>query len=155
MRAGSKAWSRTTSNDNFGDKGDVGSTAFLLAGSVQLPPADTEVQLSKEMVSISYRLSRNEVKQNKDAAKNKMPLPNPPRVVSVPVLDHTTVDVNGAFQFDDVPPGTYTVVIQSSHTKEASFVSSRDSDGRLAFVETDVKPGRAADASYKFPATGI
>lgn len=142
-------------NDNFGDKGDVGSVVFLVSGTTELPPQNSEIVLSKGSVTISYRLSRDEEKQNKDAVKHKLPLPHLPRVVSIPVVDNTSIDVNGVFQFDDVPPGNYTVIIRSSHTREDAYFSNRDRNGRLGLVEIAVKSGRAVDASYKFPATGV
>jgi hypothetical protein len=73
-----------------------------------------------------------------------------PEGAVTPIVEQTRVDANGGFQFDDVPPGDYTVIIQSSHSMA---VTMRDVNGRLVSVPTQVRTGHTSDASYSFPAT--
>jgi hypothetical protein len=140
-------------NDNFGDKGDVGAQVFLVAGTIELPREECEIQLGNDQISIPNCFSLKEVKENRDASKKHLPLPNPIRQLLIPVVDHTTVDVNGSFQLDDIAPGLYTLVVRSSHSK-GNYFKKRDELGRVVCLPTIVKTEHAVDASYKFPATG-
>ncbi len=141
-------------NDNFGDKGDVGAQVFLVAGTIELPREECEIQLGNDQVSIPNCFSLKEVKENRDASKKHLALPNPIRqTLLIPVVDHTTVDVNGSFQLDDITPGFYTLVIRSSHSK-GTYFKKRDELGRVVCLPITVKTEHAVDASYKFPATG-
>ena len=141
-------------NDNYGDKGDIGSEVYLVAGDLQLPPPASEVSLSKSEVQIVYPLSKLEQKENRASLKNKSPLPNAQKVTTMPVVDYTTVDANGAFQFEQVAPGRYTIVLRSSHS--VPYIPyARDRGGRLACVQVEVRAARSTDASYKFPANGL
>jgi hypothetical protein len=121
-------------NSNFGEKPDIGSKVFLVEGGVDIPPKSTAVATKDDLY----------------IDPGSPPLPR--RKISI--IDQTIVDANGAFNFEDVPSGVYTVVILSSHSRsrnvEAGF---RDALGRWQCIAIEVKSGRSADASHGFPAS--
>jgi hypothetical protein len=66
------------------------------------------------------------------------------------VVEQTRVDVNGNFQFDDIQPGNYTVIVPSSHSNAMSL---RDALGSIVCIPLQIKAGHTSDASHNFPAT--
>jgi len=121
-------------NANLGAKADVGSKVLLVSGAIQVP-SDRQAVIFKDHIAVLQRKQQDGY--------------------VIPFIDQTTVDANGAFQFDDLSPGNYTVIIRSEHSVGNILTSPRDSIGRWQCIVIDVKPGRAVDASYNFPATSL
>jgi hypothetical protein len=75
-------------------------------------------------------------------------------------IQYAVTDDNGNFELPDVPPGQYTVIVQSAHTKGAlkdkrNFFGRgkpdlRDTSGRVEFLSVLVKPGETAETSKDF-----
>jgi hypothetical protein len=74
---------------------------------------------------------------------------------------YSIADENGYFELLDIPPGEYTLIMQSAHTrgtlKEKTHIfgkgnsrSLRDSKGRVESFNLLIKPGETADASKDF-----
>ena len=133
-------------NANYGDKADVGSEVILLAGTVEIPSEDAVIYDGERFIF----MSQDEMAQLAAAERNHLPRPKPYH--DMKASDQTRIDANGAFQFDDVAPGAYTIVFESKHSKGHG---QRDLGGRWKCLPIEVKPGRAADASYGFPATAF
>jgi hypothetical protein len=119
-----------------GNKPDTGSKVWLVTGQVEIP-AD------KNFVASSTALGTGE---------------NPQQYS---VLKYSAVDENGTFEWRDVAPGQYTLILQSAHTKwtlkekrdffgRGNGHNPRDSNGRVAVLSLLVKAGETADASKDF-----
>ncbi len=136
-------------NNNYGDKADVGANILLFQGDVSIP-ADSVVFLDKEKISVTSAEAFKAfvAAQKQDAAAK-------PESLKLVAIDQTTVDANGNFSFDEVPPGHYTVVIKSSHSNDLPLHSRRDILGRYKFHSLDVRPGRTTDASEACPASAM
>jgi len=76
-------------------------------------------------------------------------------------IQYSVADENGNFELLDIPPGKYTLVMQSAHTKgtlneKRNFFgrgngrNPRDSNGRVEFLNLQVKEGETVDASKDF-----
>jgi hypothetical protein len=121
---------------HIGNKPDTGSKVWLVKGRVEIP-AD------QNFVATSTALGTSGNPQQYNAIKYSM------------------ADENGNFELPDVPPGQYTVVLQSAHTKgtlnekrnlfgRANGRNPRDSRGRVEFLNLLVKSGETVDASKDF-----
>lgn len=121
---------------HVGNKPDDGSKVWLVRGRADIP-ADQALVASATSVGTST---------------------NPQEYAAV---QFSAADANGNFDFPDVPPGEYTVIAQSAHTKgslknkgnlfaKGNGHTLRDSNGRLVFLNLQVKAGEAVDASRDF-----
>lgn len=119
-----------------GNKPDTGSKVWLVQGRVEIP-AD------KPFVGTSATLGTG---ANPEEYK---------------VVNYSVADANGNFAFLDIPPGEYTVIMQSAHTKgtlkekgnlfgRGNGRSARDSNGRVEFLNLRIEAGETADASRDF-----
>lgn len=59
-------------------------------------------------------------------------------------------DGDGNFSFADVPPGRYTLIMQS---KRANGLAARDRKGKMRFQKVQVNEGHTVDASFNFGPT--
>jgi hypothetical protein len=122
-----------------GNKPDAGSKAWLVKGRAEIPTDQTFVG-----TNTTVGTSGNPGEYN--AAK------------------YSVADENGSFEMTDIPPGQYTLILQSAHTKgtlneKRNFFgrgdghTPRDSSGRVGFLNVTVKPGETVDASKDFGPT--
>ena len=77
-------------------------------------------------------------------------------------IKYSIADENGNFELLDIPPGQYTLIMQSAHTKgtlnekkwnffgRGNGRNPRDSNGRIEFLNLLIKAGETADASKDF-----
>lgn len=76
-------------------------------------------------------------------------------------IRYSVADENGNFELHDIPPGQYTLIMQSAHTQgtlkekrdffgKGNSRNPRDSNGRVEFLNLLIKPGDTADASKDF-----
>jgi hypothetical protein len=76
-------------------------------------------------------------------------------------LKYAVADANGNFELLDVPPGQYTLILQSAHTKgtlkdkrnlfgRANRPNARDSVGRVESLDVVIKAGETINASKDF-----
>lgn len=133
-------------NANYGDKPDTGAKVFLIAGPVDFP-ADSAAFFYKDSVHLLLAPELAELNSS-IRAHTKPPLLGK----MFPLLDNTAVDANGTFSLDAVNPGSYTVIIQSSHSVGRD---SRDLTGRIKCVSVEVVDGRSIDASWNFLPSAI
>lgn len=121
---------------HVGNKPDTGSKVWLVKGRVTIPADQT-------FAGTATALGTGE---------------NPEQYAA---LQYSVADEKGSFEFHGVPPGEYTLVLQSAHTvgtlneKRNLFGrgngrSTRDSKGRVLFLNLQVKPGETVDASKDF-----
>jgi pimeloyl-ACP methyl ester carboxylesterase len=121
---------------HVGNKPDSGSKVWLIEGRVEIPA-------NKTFVGTSAALGTSE---NPEEYK---------------VVSYSVADANGNFAFLDIPPGEYTVIMQSAHTKgtlkekgnlfgRGNSRSARDNNGRVEFLDLRIKAGETADASRDF-----
>lgn len=120
----------------IGTKPDTGSKVWLVKGRVEIP-AD------KNFVGTSTALGTDANPELYNAIK------------------YSITDVNGNFELLDIPPGQYTLVVQSAHTKgtlkeknhffgRGNSRNPRDISGRVEFFNLLVKPGETVEASKDF-----
>lgn len=121
---------------HIGNKPDFGSKVWLVEGRVEIP-AD------KHFVGTSSVLGTSENPDQYNATK------------------YSITDENGHFELLDVPPGEYTLIMQSAHTKgtlneKRGFFgigngrNPRDMIGRVEFLHLSIKVGETVDASKDF-----
>jgi hypothetical protein len=123
-------------NPHIGNKPDTGSKVWLVKGRVEIP-AD------QNLVGTSTVLGTSGNPEQYNAIK------------------YSITDENGNFELLDIPPGQYTLIMQSAHTKgtlneKRSFFgrgngrNTRDSSGRVEFLDVIIKAGETVDASKDF-----
>ena len=123
-------------NFNIGNKPDTGSKVWLVKGRVDIP-AD------QNFVATSTALGTSGNPEQYNAIK------------------YSITDENGNFELLDIPPGQYTLIMQSAHTKgtlkeKRDFFGRgndrklRDSSGRVEFLNLLIKAGETVDASKDF-----
>jgi hypothetical protein len=123
-------------NVQTGNKPDAGSKVWLVKGQVEIPP-------NQSFVGTSTALGTSGKPEQYNAIK------------------YSVTDDNGAFELIDIPPGQYTLIMQSAHTKgtlkeKSNFFgrgngrTPRDSSGRVEFLDVLIKPGETADGSKDF-----
>ncbi|MGH9681638.1 MAG: hypothetical protein ACRD4Y_16960 [Candidatus Acidiferrales bacterium] len=121
---------------HVGNKPDTGSKVWLVKGSADIP-AD------QNFVATSTALGTSGNPEEYSAIK------------------YSVADENGNFRLQDIPPGQYTLILQSAHTKgtlkeKRSLFSRgnghnpRDANGRVEFRNLVIKPGETVDASKDF-----
>lgn len=119
-----------------GNKPDNGSKVWLVAGRAEIPADQNFVATSASLGTTA----------------------NPQQYS---VIQYAAANDAGGFELRDVPPGEYTLVLQSAHTKGALKEKTslfgrgngrtlRDSNGRVEFLNVRVKAGETADASKDF-----
>ena len=119
-----------------GNKHDNGSKVWLTKGRVKIP-AD------QKFVGTSTALGTSGNPEQYNAIK------------------YSVTDDNGNFELLDIPPGQYTLILQSAHTagtlkEKGNFFGRgngrtlRDSSGRLEFLELLIKAGETVDGSKDF-----
>jgi hypothetical protein len=119
-----------------GTKPDAGSKVWLVKGRAEIP-AD------QNLVATSTALGTSGNPEQYNAFK------------------YSLADENGNFELLDIPPGPYTLIMQSAHTKgtlkekthifgKGNSRSPRDRNGRVESLNLLIKPGETADASKDF-----
>ena len=119
-----------------GSKPDTGSKVWVVQGHVEIP-ADQKFVGSSTAIGTTG---------------------NPEQYKAVV---YSVADKNGNFEFLDIPPGQYTVIMQSAHTKGALKAKNnlfgrgngrtvRDSSGRIESLDLQIKAGEMADGSKDF-----
>ncbi len=119
-----------------GPKPDAGSKVWLVKGRAEIP-AD------QNFVATNSALGTSGNPEQYNAFK------------------YSIADENGNFELLEIPPGEYTLVMQSAHTKgtlkekthifgKGNSHSPRDSNGRVEFFNLQIKQGETADASKDF-----
>jgi hypothetical protein len=79
-------------------------------------------------------------------------------------IEYSIADANGNFELLAIPPGQYTLIMQSAHTKgtlkekrdffgRGNGRNPRDSNGRVEFLNLLIKAGETVDASNDFGPT--
>ncbi|HVA95676.1 MAG TPA: hypothetical protein VNI36_12325 [Candidatus Dormibacteraeota bacterium] len=122
-----------------GNVPDTGSKVWLVAGAAGIP-------VNKTFVGTSTAVGTSE---------------NPEQYKAI---QYAITDKNGNFEFPGVPPGKYTLILQSAHTKgtlktkghflgEGNRNNPRDSSGRVEFLPLLIKAGETADGSKDFGPT--
>jgi hypothetical protein len=120
----------------IGNKPDAGSKVWLAKGRVEIPSGQNFVASSTALGTSGNPEQFNAIK-------------------------YSVTDDNGNFELLDIPPGQYTLIMQSAHTKgtlkeKSNFFgrgngrTPRDSGGRLEFLDLLIKPGETADGSKDF-----
>jgi len=130
-------------NANYGNKPDVGAQIMLVPGRVETPD-DVRVFLFNDLNVLSVDDKRY------DAVKS------------------TIANGNGNFELADIPPGEYTLVMQSSHVKGKytyetveskkpnkkpkirERLNQRDTLGCINSVVVTVEAGKTIDESFDF-----
>ena len=119
-----------------GNQPDSGSKVWLVKGRVEIP-ADQHFVGTSAAVGTSS---------------------NPEEYAAI---EYSLTDKNGNYEFVDILPGQYTLIIQSAHTKgtlneKRNFFgrgdgrTPRDSNGRVEFLNILIKAGDTVDASKSF-----
>ena len=123
-------------NFHVGNKPDTGSKVWLVKGRVEIP-AD------QNFVGTSTALGTSGNPEQYNAIK------------------YSITDGNGNFELLDIPPGQYTLIMQSAHTKgslkekrnyfgRGNGHNPRDNNGRVEFLNLLIKAGETVDASKDF-----
>ena len=121
---------------HIGNKPDAGSKVWLVKGRVEIPADQNFVG-----TSAAVGTSSNPEQYN--------------------AIEYSITDENGNFELLDIPPGQYTLIMQSAHTKgtlneKRNFFgrgngrTPRDSSGRVEFLNVLIKAGETVDASKDF-----
>jgi len=119
-----------------GNKPDSGTKVWLVKGHAEIPA-------NQNFIATSTALGTSANPQQYSANQ------------------HSTADENGNFELLDIPAGSYTLILQSAHTKwtlndkrdffgRGNGHNPRDSGGRVEFLAVIVKPGETAEASKDF-----
>jgi hypothetical protein len=119
-------------NMNYGARPDVGAEVWLLPGTMRRPSSDWFVMVVSDVII---------VEPPKASSGDKEP-------TKISALRHSTVDGNGNFSWDGVPPGEYTVAIQSAHR---NYTNQRDILHGWMWVKVKIEAGKAADTAWEFP----
>jgi hypothetical protein len=120
----------------IGAKPDAGSKVWLVKGHAEIPA-------NQNFVATTTALGTSGNPEQYSAIK------------------YSITDENGIFELLDVPPGQYTLVMQSAHTKgtlkeknhifgKSNGRNPRDMNGRVEFLSLQIKAGETADASKDF-----
>lgn len=123
-------------NVHIGNKPDTGSKVWLVTGHVEIP-AD------QNFIGTSTALGTSGSPEQYNAVK------------------YSITDEKGNFELLDIPPGQYTLIMQSAHTKgtlkekrslfgRGNGRNPRDSSGRVEFLDLLIKAGETVDASKDF-----
>jgi len=123
-------------NFQIGNKPDTGSKVWLVKGRVEIPADQT-------FVGTGTALGTSGNPEQYTATK------------------YSVADENGNFELLDVPPGEYTLIMQSAHTvgtlnEERNFFGRgsgrtlRDKSGRVEFLNLLIKAGETVDGSKDF-----
>jgi hypothetical protein len=123
-------------NRNYGARPDVGAEVWLLPGILRRPPNDNYVMGTSDAITVAPPESPGGKRE----------------LTKISALRHSTVDGNGNFSWDGVPPGEYTVAIQSAHR---DYTNQRDILHGWMWVKVKVEAGRTADTAWEFPAYAI
>ncbi|MBI2263324.1 hypothetical protein HYU72_01640 [Candidatus Berkelbacteria bacterium] len=118
-------------NRNYGDKPDSGSAIWLIKGEVE------EVPENYVFVGGISGIYYTTVSPGEKSFK-------------IDVFKHTIADGNGNYEFRDVPEGTYTLVLESSHTNDSN---QRDVYRKHMWLSKTVRAGETADGSWDFGMT--
>jgi hypothetical protein len=113
-------------NANFGDKPDTGAKLQLVQGDVMIPKT-------------SFLLLDTVIKPGKNGAKDEE--------TELKVVSEGTADGSGRYELKDVPAGQYTLIITSSHRKDASL---RDVSGQVICLPVLIKAGMTQNQSWNF-----
>lgn len=113
-------------NANYGDKPDAGAKIQLVQGDVMI--AKTSLLLLHTVI----------IPGKKGAADER---------VELKVVSEGTADGSGRYELKDVPAGQYTLIITSSHRKDASL---RDVSGQVICLPVLVSAGMTQDRSWSF-----
>jgi hypothetical protein len=123
-------------NVQTGNKPDNGSKVWLVKGRVEIP-AD------QKFVGTTTALGTSGNPEQYNAIK------------------YSVADENGSFELLNIPPGQYTLIMQSAHTKgtlkeNGNFFgrgngrTARDSSGRVEFLNLQIKASETVDGSKDF-----
>jgi hypothetical protein len=117
-------------NANFGDKPDTGAKVLLVQGEVMIPKT-------------SFLEVDTVIKPGENGAKEETKLK---------VVAEGTADGSGRYELKDVPAGQYTLIITSSHRREASL---RDVIGQVICLPVLIKAGTTQNRSWNFDLENI
>jgi hypothetical protein len=123
-------------NFQIGNKPDTGSKVWLIRGRVEIPG-------DQNFVATSSALGTGK---------------NPEQYTAT---QYSVADENGNFELLDVPPGEYTLIMQSAHTVgtlnekrnffgKGSGRAPRDASGRVELRNLQIKAGETVDGSKDF-----
>lgn len=118
-------------NANYGSKPDAGTRVILLPGKVQIADSDTLLG-TPGGITVSSRPYK--------------------------AIRKSLADGNGVFELSDIPPGEYTLVLESAHTSGGvgpDPVTQRDALGRVETRILEVVSGQTLDASHDFGMTAF
>lgn len=124
-------------NENSGDKADVGSKAWLIKGSVEIPDTAEAWDVSDKHVDLAVKTGAG--KPEEVTTKYKM-------------VKFAVADGNGNFEISDVPAGQYTLVIESNHSKRPLSIGNGFTMpiGKIKPMPVEIKAGETFDASTDF-----
>jgi hypothetical protein len=115
-------------NDNYKDKPDSGTDIWLLSGNINISE-DTYAHFAR---GDSYGIGGGQDGGN---------------TVFYPIIRHTIADGAGSFAISDVPPGDYSLVMESKH---ASGSGHRDAYRKTYVAHLTISAGGTSDASHDF-----
>jgi hypothetical protein len=121
---------------HVGNKPDSGTKVWLVKGRAEIPANQTFVGTSSALGTSG----------------------NPEQFIAI---KYSIADANGNFELLGIPPGQYTLVLQSAHTKgtlkekrdyfsRGSGRNPRDASGRVEFLNLTIKAGETVDGSKDF-----
>ncbi|MBI2884263.1 MAG: hypothetical protein HYY11_10245 [Candidatus Methylomirabilis oxyfera] len=114
-------------NRNYGNRPDTGAKVYLLSAEKEFDVKDDDLVVA---VGDKITIVRNKSEKNEHTA-----------------LLQTAADGNGRFEFKSVPPGSYTLVAISSHTRGKA---SSEIMGKILKRSLEIKSGASLDASHDF-----
>jgi len=115
-------------NSNYGSKPDTGIRVWLLNGHLDIANGQM------------FFVGNDQLLVGSTSQKLQM----------YAVVKKSTADGNGNFELFDVPPGSYVLIVQSSHAKGSGM---RDIDGKVRVQQIEIRAGETVDGSWDFGMT--
>ena len=118
-----------TFNSNDANRPDVGAKIYLVEGFIAEIPEQASISNTNNILNVGS--STSGWKEYR-------------------LINQTTADESGSYGIENVPPGKYSLVVQSSHAKALNI---RDSSGKVQTKNIFVESGKTADGVFNFGLT--